>query len=107
MSLEDYLDFLGPDVIRLKGHRIGLEHIVERYQEGYSPELIAKYYGDLSLEQVYAVLAYYLHNQADVDAYIRRLDEYAAEQQRLSDATPSPVALRLRTIKAERERSAS
>lgn len=107
MSLEDYLEFLGPNVIRLKGHHIGLEHIVARYQEGYSPELIAKYYGDLSLEQVFAVLAYYLHNQADVDAYIKRLDDYAAEQQCISDANPSPVALRLRALKAERERSAS
>ncbi|WP_255427253.1 hypothetical protein [Candidatus Chloroploca sp. Khr17] len=33
MHLENYLDFHAEDVIRLKGHRIGLEHIVERYHE--------------------------------------------------------------------------
>ncbi len=31
MQLEDYFDFFeNPYAIRLKGHRIGLEHIVER-----------------------------------------------------------------------------
>ena len=31
MKLEDYFDFLGPDVIRFKGHRINLEHVVRYY----------------------------------------------------------------------------
>ena len=30
MQLEDYFDVLSTDVIRLKGHRIGLEHVIER-----------------------------------------------------------------------------
>jgi transposase len=38
MRLEDYLDFQAPDVIRLRGHRIGLEHVVEAYKEGETPE---------------------------------------------------------------------
>jgi hypothetical protein len=43
MRLEEYLDFQAPDVIRLRGHRIGLEHIVEAYKEGETPEQIAAY----------------------------------------------------------------
>ena len=34
MQLEDYFDFLGPDAIRIKGHRIGIEHVLAYYQEG-------------------------------------------------------------------------
>ena len=106
MQLKDYLDFQGPDVIRLKGRRIGLEHIVERFQEGYSPEMIAHYYDIRDLEQVYGVITYYLHNKAEVDGYIERLDRYAEEQERLADANPSPVTLRLRALKEQREREA-
>jgi hypothetical protein len=40
MRLEDYLEFLQPDVIRLKGHRIGLEDIVDAHNEGETPEQI-------------------------------------------------------------------
>ena len=29
MLLEEYFDFLEPDVIRIKGHRIGIEDVIE------------------------------------------------------------------------------
>jgi hypothetical protein len=32
MRLEEYLGFLEPDVLRLRGHRIGLEHVIEAYK---------------------------------------------------------------------------
>lgn len=32
MHLEDYLEFHGPDDIRRKGHRIGLDLIIDRYR---------------------------------------------------------------------------
>lgn len=101
MQLEEYLDVQGSDVIRLKGHRIGLEHIVERYRDGYSPEQIALEYPGVSLEQIYAVVAYYLHNQADVDAYIARIDAFADEQRRVFAANMPEVSRRVRAIIAK------
>ena len=99
MRLEDYFDFFDtPDVIRLKGRRIGLEHIVERYKEGQSPEQIAEYFGDLPLEDVYAAILYYLHNRVDVDAYLADIDEFDKEQQRLAEAEQSPASLRMRAL---------
>ncbi len=106
MQLEDYFDFMGPDVIRLKGHRIGLEHIVERFNDGASPESIMVYFGTLTLEEVYAAITYYLHNKAEVDAYLERLDRFAEEQERLADANPPPVVVRLRALAEQREREA-
>lgn len=58
MRLDEYLDVQSDDVIRLKGHRLGLEQVVERYHEGYSPEQIALEYPGVSLEQVYGAIAY-------------------------------------------------
>ena len=40
MQLEDYCDFLLPDDIRIKGHRIGIDHVIEYYLKRYSPEEI-------------------------------------------------------------------
>lgn len=106
MRLEDYLDMQGEDVIRLKGHRIGLEHIVERYHEGYSPEQIALEYPGVSLEQIYGVLAYYLHHRAAVDAYITRIDAAAEARYRTWAATMPELSQRVRAILAQRQQEA-
>lgn len=98
MRLEDYLDVLSDDVIRLRGHRIGLEHIVERYHEGYSPEQIALEYPGVSLEQIHAVLAYYMHNQQEVDAYIARIDAEADARYREWVAHMPEVSKRVRAV---------
>ena len=104
MQLEEYLEVQVPDVVRIKGHRIGLEHIIERYQEGFSPEEIALDFPGLSLEKIYAVITYYLHNQKESDAYVARVNACAESAYRLWDADPSPASLRLRAIKEQRER---
>jgi hypothetical protein len=49
--LEDYFEFLSPDDIRLKGHRIGIGNVLDYYLEG-SPEEIAANLPSLSLEQI-------------------------------------------------------
>ncbi len=102
MHLEDYLDFQRPDTIRIKGHRIGLEHVVEHYHEGYSPEQIAQEFPGLSLEKIYAVIAYYLHNRGDVDAYISRINELSEQQYQEWAANPSPLIQRMREFKQRR-----
>lgn len=106
MRLEDYLDVQAPDVIRLRGHRIGLEHVVEAYKEGESPEQIAAYYQSLSLEEIYAVIAYYLRNRDDVDAYLARVNAAVAAREQAHH--PSAVIRRIRaTIEARRQMEAS
>ncbi len=99
MRLEDYFDFYEkPYAIRFKGRRIGLEHVVERYKDGQSPEQIAGYYEDLPLESIYAAITFYLHNKADIDAYLADIDAFIAEHIRLSEANPSPASLRMRAL---------
>ena len=105
MQLEDYFDFLeNPYAIRLKGHRIGLEHIVERYNDGYSAEMIVHELPSLSLEQVYAAITYYLHNKARIDEYMAEIDRFVEEQVRRAEAHPSPASLRMRKLFEEKRR---
>ncbi|HVC33704.1 MAG TPA: DUF433 domain-containing protein [Chloroflexota bacterium] len=102
MLLEDYFDFLGPDVIRIKGHRIGIEHVLAYYRDGYGPEQIAQEFPGLSLEKIHATITYYLHNRADVEAYLERLDRWSEEEYQRWAANPSPLIQRLRALKAQR-----
>ena len=105
MKLEDYFEFLPNNAIRIKGHRIGVEHVVKLYQEGFSPEEIAGAFPGLSLEKIYATITYYLHNQAELDTYIAR-GEVAAEQaiREYEAHEQAPVVARLRALKAQRRR---
>src|SRR5262249_16786860 len=98
--MNEYLELVGPDMIRVKGHRIGLEHIVERYHEGYSPEQISLDFPGVSLAQIYGIIAYYLYNEAVVDAYIERVDNRseAAYQHWLAEP-PSPASQRIRALR--------
>src|SRR5918912_369000 len=104
MQLEDYLDFLAPLDIRVKGTRVGIETILWDYLElGLFPEQIATRYSTLSLEQLYATITYYWHNQAEVDAYLRTLETELERQRREQEANPSPAVLRLREMARQQE----
>jgi len=104
MDLEEYFEFLSPDDIRIKGHRIGIDDVLYYYVEGYTPEEIVARFPTLSLEEVYATITYYLHNRSDVDAYLTRLTAWREQRYREWAANPPPVAQRLRDVKARRQR---
>ena len=102
MDLENYFEFRGADSIRIKGHRIEVEHIIELYHEGFSPEAIAHDLPSLSLETIYATITYYLHNQAPIDQYImhRRTEAERLSQAHIKQAS-SPVIKRLRELQQQ------
>lgn len=104
MQLEQYFDFLDPNDIRIKGHRIGIDDVLAYYREGYTAEEIAVQFPSLSLEEVYATITYYLHNQAEVDAYLSRITTVREVSQAEQDAHDLPaVAQRVRETRAQRE----
>jgi uncharacterized protein (DUF433 family) len=103
MHLEEYFDILSPDDIRIKGHRIGIDDILERYLEGYTPEEIVQYYGTLRPVEVYATITYYHQNRWDVEAYLARLHTWREQhRQEIQAQKPPPVVQRLRLLQAER-----
>jgi uncharacterized protein (DUF433 family) len=102
MQLEDYFNFLAPDDIRLKGTRIGIETILyDHIYRARAPEEIAQTYPSLNLEQVYATILYYLHNQDAVSSYIADWLEYGEKMRAAQRLNPSPVANRLRKLRIE------
>lgn len=85
----------------LAGTRISLDSIVQAFLRGESPETICQNFELLRLEEVYGAIAYYLANQADVDAYLARQSGKWAEGKRT--ARPLPADLRERLTRARDE----
>lgn len=103
MKLEDYFTFLGPDTIRLKGHRLGIEDILELYDAGYSAEQIALEFPGLSLEQIHATITYYWHNKKEIEAYLSRLEKLVEASMRKEELKNVPeVVQRIRIVQAQR-----
>ncbi len=103
LNFQEYFEVTGSDTVRLKGFRIGIEHIVRSYHEGYTPEQITQEFPGVSLETVYIVLTYYLHNKKEVDGYMRRLSAWTEAQMKKDDEKePLPVVKRLRKLKEKR-----
>ncbi len=79
MQLEDYFEFEKFDSehgeverIRIKGHRVAIEMVVEEFKAGAQPKEILERFPTLTMEKVYAAITYYLHNQEAVEAYFER-----------------------------------
>ncbi|MBI1832300.1 MAG: DUF433 domain-containing protein [Planctomycetes bacterium] len=115
MQLEDYFEFETFETqfglierVRIKGHRIGIEHVVGYFKEGFSPETIVRdVYPSLNLEKVYATLLYYEANKEKVEEYIRRGDEIGDKFYEESLKQPETDALRrLKALKAARRQTA-
>ena len=108
MQLEDYFTFLAPNDIRVKGTRVGIETILTDYLElGLFAQQIAARYPSLSVEQVYATLTYYWRHRAQVDAYLRTVDQELERQRRQQDLHPSPAVQRLRELARQRDQQRS
>lgn len=102
MTFEDFFDFISDNDIRLKGHRLGIDDILFYFIDGYSPEEIQAQLPSLSLKEIYATITYYLYNRTEVHAYLTRVEGWREKRYQENLADPSPVAARLRQLKAER-----
>jgi uncharacterized protein (DUF433 family) len=109
MQLEEYFEFEKFDTkhgtaerIRVRGTRVAIDIVIDDFNQGEMPDQIQKNYPTLTLEQVYATIAYYLHNKATVDAYMERgrVIEDAYYQEYLQQG-PSPVMKRLQALRAQ------
>lgn len=58
-------------VIRVADTRVTLSTVIDSFLTGASPEEIAQDFPVLRLDDVYAVITYYLRHRAEVDAYLR------------------------------------
>lgn len=68
--------------MRIDGTRITVHRIATLYKQGQSPEEIVQTYSHLSLAQVYAALAYYHANRAEVESELAAADVLYDESRR-------------------------
>ncbi len=88
-----------PDgVIRVAGTRVTLDTVVDTFMTGASPEEIAQDFPALHLDDLYAVITYYLRHRGEVDAYLRERQARAEALRRTVEAHPSQTGLRDRLL---------
>jgi uncharacterized protein (DUF433 family) len=99
VTLESYFDFLdNGETIRIKGHRVGIDLIIERFKAGQTPAQIVADFDTIRLEDVYATLTYYLHHQDRLDAWLAKVRARVEEAIAQQEAHPTPVVERLRNL---------
>ena len=104
MQLEDYFEFLGPHEIKIKGHRIWIEHVLEEYlyREKTLEELVERF-DTLSKEEILAVLLYYHHNQSSMSKYMADWLEYCRTSREENLRQHADWYARMRRLLAEKQ----
>ena len=85
-------------VLRVGGTRVTVDAIVEAFYDGASAETIADQYSSVQLADVYSTIAFYLHHKEEVDEYLKRRDEQAAEVRKEIEARWPPDGVRERLL---------
>jgi uncharacterized protein (DUF433 family) len=95
--------------IRISGTRVTLDTVIAGYNDGDSPETIHENFDVLPLNDVYAVIAYYLAHKDELDAYLQRREEEAERirQEIEANYTPEQKAFneRVRKLLEEKRRA--
>ena len=104
MQLEDYLEFLGPNEIKIKGHRIWLEHVLDEYlyREMTLEELVERF-DTLTKDEILAVLLYYHHNKEAMDKYMADWVEYCRQSREENRREHAEWYEKMRRLKPEKE----
>jgi uncharacterized protein (DUF433 family) len=85
-------------VIRVAGTRVTLDTVIDTFLTGASPEEIAQDFPVLRLDDIYAVLTYYLRHRDQVDAYLRERRSQAAALRREIETHSAQTGLRDRLL---------
>jgi uncharacterized protein (DUF433 family) len=105
--ITDYFTFLAEDDIRLKGTRIGIEHILHEHIHKAQPaEAIANLFPTVTLEQVYATILYYLQNKQAVGQYLSDWLDFTLKAEAAQDSSSDPAIERLKALKRTRTAAA-
>ncbi len=84
--------------IRVGGTRVTLDTIVGAWEDGATAEEIVQRYDSVSLADIHAALSYYLRHREEVQAYLVRRRQEAAEVRQENEKRFSPEAFRARLL---------
>ncbi len=88
-------------VLRVGDTRVTLDTVVYHFNNGETAAEIQHQYDSMSLAQVHAAIAYYLHHKAKVDAYLRQ-NEIDYEKKRAQNKIDFPHGLTRQTLLARK-----
>ena len=78
--------------IRVSDTRVTLDTLIAFYHQGETPEDLHEGFPTVPLADIYAVIAYYLTHQAEIDDYLKRRAEEAERiRQEWETRNPSPT----------------
>lgn len=85
--------------LRVGQTRVMLDTVVYAHRMGRTPEQIVQSFPTLDLRDVYTVLAWYLNNRTDVDAYIEQREKAGEEiRQRIEKLQGSSEGLKAKLL---------
>jgi len=85
-------------VVHVGATRVTLDTVIGAYLDGCTAEEIVEQYSAVSLADVYAVIAYYLTHQEEVNAYLQTREAEAEELRREAEAVCDQSGLRERLL---------
>jgi uncharacterized protein (DUF433 family) len=85
-------------VIRVSNTRVTLDTVVTAFKAGATAEEIAQQYPTIPLADVYYVIGYYLHRQAEVEVYLGKRKQEAEELQKQIEVRINPIGIRERLL---------
>ena len=90
-------------VIRVAGTRLPLDTIILAFHQGATAEEIAQRFPVVDLPDVYAVISYYLHHRAEVEAYLEARQQKASEIRKRNEAQFTPQGIRQRLLARQKK----
>jgi len=85
-------------VMRVGRTRVTLDTVIAAFLDGATAEEITHQYPSLHLADVYSVIAYYLHQRAEVDAYLQRRQQQAKKSRKQNESRFDPTGIRGRLL---------
>lgn len=89
-------------VIRVGGTRVTLDTLVAAFDAGATAEEIVQQYPSVTLADVYSVIAYYLHHESEVRAYLTQRRRQATEVREENERRFDPSGVRDRLLARRR-----
>ena len=87
------------DNIRVTGSRVTLDTLVGRFDVGDSLEEIHEGFPSVTLEQIDAIIRWYLNNRAEVDEYIREGEIEHEKWRQEIESQPEYIARREKLLR--------
>jgi uncharacterized protein (DUF433 family) len=94
-------------VMRVGGTRVTLDTVVHTFNQGHTAEEIVSHYPVLRLADVYAVISYYLNNEAGVHDYLQQQESAVEKVWRDVESKPDYQAFRERLIARHQAKTSS